>query len=183
MSLMLTLAVGAGLGAAVGYFSKCSSGTCPLTANWWRGAIYGAVLSSVFYFVSANSGAGSAAESSRNVKLVNEQQFAAEIQNASKPVVVDFFATWCGPCKMLSPMLDELAGSRTNQIVFLKVDIDQSKGLADRFEIEGVPTLIAFRNGKPVDRVVGLPQKQALGRFLDSLAATTGAGEKQPSRP
>ena len=171
MSLILSLLIGGGLGAVLGYFGKCSSGACPLTANPWRGALYGAVLGLLFHTAIASTGPGSAGESTANVTLVTQAQFEAELAQAKGPVVVDFFATWCGPCKRLSPMLDELAGPRTNQIRFLKVDVDQSAQLAERFGVQGVPTLVFFRNGKEVDRLVGLPAKKALEQRLDSLGA------------
>ena len=173
MSLIFSVLIGGGLGAALGYVGKCSSGTCPLTANWWRGALYGAVLGFLFHAVSGRNGSTSI-ESTQNVKLIQEQQFGAEVTQATGPVVVDFFATWCGPCKRLSPMLDNLAGPLTNRVKFLKVDVDQSANLAKQFEVEGVPTLIFFNDGKVVDKMVGLPTTEALKRKLESLASSGG---------
>lgn len=173
MSLILSVLIGGGLGAALGYFGKCSSGHCPLTANWWRGALYGAVLGLLFHSVASRNSAGSA-DSTQNVKLIQEQEFGKEVTQASGPVVVDFFATWCGPCKRLSPMLDNLAGPLTNRVKFLKVDVDQSANLAKQFEVEGVPTLIFFKDGKAVDKMVGLPTTDALKRKLESLASAGG---------
>jgi len=173
MSLMLSLLIGGGLGAALGYFGKCSSGTCPLTANWWRGAVYGAVMGLLFHLISGRNGSNSA-ESTQNIKLIQEQQFEAEVIHANGPVVVDFFATWCGPCKRLSPMLDNLAEPLTNRVKFLKIDVDQSAKLAGQFAVEGVPTLIFFKDGKVVDKMVGLPAKDALKRKLEFLASPGG---------
>jgi thioredoxin 1 len=173
MSLIFSVLIGGGLGAALGYFGKCSSGNCPLTANWWRGALYGAVLGFLFHSVSGRNGSDSA-EPTRNVKLIREQQFGTEVAQATGPVVVDFFATWCGPCKRLSPMLDILAGPLTNRVKFLKVDVDQSANLAKQFEVEGVPTLIFFKDGKVLDKMVGLPTAEALKRKLESLASSGG---------
>ena len=170
MNLVLSILAGAGLGAAVGYFGKCSSGACPLTANWWRGGLYGAFLGFMFQAVSPGGAAGSSG-STHNVKLIQEPQFEAEVAQASGPAVVDFFATWCGPCKSLAPMLDSLAQPLTNQVKFLKVDIDQSAKLAQRFAVEGVPTLIFFQNGQAVDRMVGLPTRAELRKKLESLAS------------
>ncbi len=169
MGLILALVIGGGLGAALGYFGKCNSGTCPLTANPWRGAVYGIVLGLIFHTALARN-TGPQTEPSHNVKTVDEAQFDAEISNAARPVVVDFFATWCGPCKRLSPMLDQAATPLTKKVSFLKVDVDKSARLAERFNIQGVPTMLFFRNGKPVDRIVGLPSEAELNRRLLSFA-------------
>jgi thioredoxin 1 len=179
MSLIFSVLIGGGLGAALGYFGKCSSGNCPLTANWWRGALYGAVLGFLFHSVAGRNGSSSA-ESTQNVKLIQEQQFTTEVARATGPVVVDFFATWCGPCKRLSPMLDNLAGPLTNRVKFLKVDVDQSANLAKQFEVDGVPTLIFFKDGKVVDKLVGLPTTEALKGKLESLASSAGLAAGKP---
>jgi thioredoxin 1 len=175
MSLILSMVVGAGLGAVLGYYGKCASGTCPLTANPWRGAVYGMILGLLFHSALARDNAGSAAESTANVRLVSEVQYEAEIAQTSRPVVVDFFATWCQPCKKLSPILDELAGPLTNQISFLKVDVDQSPGLAQRYGIQGVPTLLFLLDGKVVGREVGLTSKDELRARLSSLLSSGGS--------
>ncbi len=176
MGLILNILIGGGLGAALGYFGKCSSGTCPLTANPWRGALYGVVFGLLFHFASARRSELPALHSA-NVRLVNQDQFNAELSQASGPIVVDFFATWCGPCKNLSPMLDELARPLTNQIKFLKVDVDQSSQLAERFDIQGIPTIVFFRNGKELGRLVGLPAQEAHKQRLDGLAPAGAVAE------
>ena len=78
-------------------------------------------------------------ESTQNVKLISESQFEAEVTRASSPVVVDFYAPWCGPCKRLSPMLDELAGQVTNKVKFVKINVDDAKALSQRLGIQSVP--------------------------------------------
>ena len=103
---------------------------------------------------------------------INGEVKPAELKG--KVVVVDFYATWCGPCKRLSPMLDNLAGPLTNRVKFVKVDVDQSAKLARQFGIDGVPTLIFFKDGKVVDRLVGLPAREALQSKLESLASPGG---------
>ncbi len=170
LPLILSVLVGGGLGAALGYFGKCSSGTCPLTSTWWRGAIYGALLGLMFHFASGRGGSASVNESTQNVKRISESQFEAEVAQAALPVVVDFYAPWCGLCKMLSPMLDELAGSLTNKVTFVKINVDEAGALAQRFEIQGVPALLFFKSGKVVDRLVGLPSSDTLKMRLESLA-------------
>ncbi|HVV71618.1 MAG TPA: thioredoxin [Verrucomicrobiae bacterium] len=170
MALILSILVGAGLGGLMGYYGKCASGTCPLTATPGRGAIYGMVLGLLFYSALGRHGAGSAEQSTANVKLVNAAEFDSAIAQANGPVVVDFFATWCGPCKRLGPLLDELAGPLTNHIKFLKVDVDKSGPIAGRYRVEGVPTLVFLRDGKEVDRQVGLSSKEELQARLSALA-------------
>ncbi|MCK5780535.1 MAG: thioredoxin [Psychrilyobacter sp.] len=81
-------------------------------------------------------------------------------------VLVDFFADWCGPCKMLAPILDELSEEVTAKIV--KVNVDDNPGLSQKFGVRSIPTMIAFKNGEPVDQIIGLVQKDALLEKLNS---------------
>ena len=164
------LLIGGGIGTALGYYGKCSSGTCPLTSTWWRGAIYGAVLGGVFYLISGGSTPAAMNQSTANVKRISEAQFDAEITQSALPVVADFYATWCGPCKILSPRLDEMAGTLTNKIKFVKINIDEAPRLAQRLAVQAVPTLVFFKNGNAVDTLVGLPPADTLKARLDSLA-------------
>ena len=92
-------------------------------------------------------------------KIITSQEFDNTIE--SGVVVVDFFATWCGPCKMLSPVIDELSGELEN-VNFVKVDIDQSMDLAQKFKIVSVPTLKVFKNGEEVDTLMGFMPKEVL---------------------
>ena len=92
-------------------------------------------------------------------KIINSQEFDNTIE--SGVVVVDFFATWCGPCKMLSPVIDELSGELEN-VNFVKVDIDQSMDLAQKFKIVSVPTLKVFKNGEEFDTLMGFMPKEVL---------------------
>lgn len=179
-SLTVALVIGAGLGAALGYFGKCASGTCPLTANWKRGAVYGAVVGALFFFVSGKGGAEAMNQSTANVRHISQAQFESEVLQAREPVVVDVYATWCGPCRELSPMLDEVAGSFTNRIKFVKVNYDEAPALVHRLGIGGIPTLLFYRQGQLVGRSMGLPSKSALEESLASLAGLKTA-EARPA--
>lgn len=170
LALILSVLVGGGLGAALGYFGKCSSGACLLTANPWRGAMFGALLGLMFHFSSGRSGSAAVNASTPHVSRIQESQFEAEVVQSSLPVVVDFYASWCGPCKILSPMLDELAGPLTNRVKFVKINVDEATALAQRLEIQGVPTLVFFKAGKVTDSLVGLPSRDVLKIRLESLA-------------
>ena len=172
LPLILTVLIGGGLGATLGYFGKCSSGACPLTANPLRGALFGALFGLMFYFASGRNGSDSVNVSTANVTRIQESQSETEVLQSTVPVVVDFYASWCGPCKVLSPMLDELAGPLTNQVKFVKIDVDEATQLAQRLEIQSIPTLVLFKGGKVVDRLVGLPSRDMLNSKLISLAKT-----------
>ena len=168
-SLILCGLIGGGLGAALGGFGKRASAAWPWTVNWRRGAIWGAFLGVIFYFVTGVGGSAAMNRSTPNVKLISEAQFEAEVIQSSNAVVADFYATWCGPCKILSPRLDRLAGSFTNEIKFVKINVDAAPNLAQHFNIHAIPTLLFFKNGQVVDSMVGLVPDDDLKARLESL--------------
>ncbi len=90
------------------------------------------------------------------------------VTDAEVPVLVDFYADWCGPCKMMAPVLDEIARERAGEIIVAKLDTDQSPEVARRFQIQGVPTLIVFREGQPVARQTGALPRPAIEAMLES---------------
>jgi thioredoxin 1 len=109
-------------------------------------------------------------ESTANVQHITQGEFADEVTRATGPVVVDFYATWCGPCRELAPMLDAAAGSFSDTIKFFKVNVDESPGLAQNFQIEAIPTVLFFKDGKLADRMTGLTTEADLKLKLDLLA-------------
>ena len=100
------------------------------------------------------------------MKIINSDEFRAEISEGV--VLVDFFATWCGPCKMLGPVLEELGEELTGKAKIVKVDIDQSMDLADEFRITSVPTMILFKNGKAVESLVGFLPKERIKQVIEA---------------
>lgn len=92
--------------------------------------------------------------------------FDQTIANSSQPVLVDFWAEWCGPCKMLAPIVDQLAAEQAGKAVIAKVDIDAHPDLAERFGIRAIPTLIVFKNGQPVNTITGVKGKSFLEAAL-----------------
>ncbi len=94
--------------------------------------------------------------------------FVSQVEKAEKPVLLDLYATWCGPCKMLAPILEELESSR-NDILVGKVNVDEEPELTRRFSVSAVPTLLLFKNGVEVKRTSGFLPKEALEQFVDGV--------------
>ena len=104
------------------------------------------------------------------VKKFDENNFDAEVLQSSIPVFVDFYADWCGPCKMMSPVIDQLAAEYEGKIKVGKVNVDENNDLAVKYGIMSIPTMIFFKNGQPVDRIVGaIPKPQMKSRFEKNL--------------
>ncbi len=100
---------------------------------------------------------------------VTEQTFDEIIQKSKVPVLIDFWAEWCGPCKMLTPVIEELAAEYGETVKIAKVNVDQQPNLAARYGIRSIPTIIIFRAGEIVEQLVGMQAKEALKAKLDSL--------------
>jgi len=106
----------------------------------------------------------------KSVIEISEGNFKTEVLQAETPVVVDFYAEWCGPCKMLGPFLEQLSGKYQGQIKFAKVNVDHAPELATEYQVTGVPMLAMFRDGRLVDTVVGLRPPGALKSWLENKA-------------
>src|SRR5690242_19265460 len=104
-----------------------------------------------------------------NIITLTQANFAAEVLQSPQPVLVDFWAEWCGPCKMLGPILDELAEEYLGRVKIGKVNVDDSQALAAQFGIRSIPTLLLFHQGQIADQLVGLRSKRELVASFDRV--------------
>ena len=105
---------------------------------------------------------------SDHIKHVSDATFDKEVLQSSTPVLVDYWAEWCGPCKMIAPVLEDVAKEYAGRLTVAKLDIDANPGITSQFGIRGIPTLILFKDGKPHAQKVGALSKSQLAAFVDS---------------
>ena len=98
---------------------------------------------------------------------INDENFDSEVLESDKPVLTDFWAEWCGPCKVLGPVIDEVASDYSDKVKFVKLNIDHNPSNTQKYGIRGIPTLILFKNGEKADTSVGVLSKSELSSFLD----------------
>ncbi|RYD92253.1 MAG: thioredoxin [Sphingomonadales bacterium] len=100
-------------------------------------------------------------------KAITDSSFSADVLNADKPVLVDFWAEWCGPCKMIGPSLEEISEELGEQVTIAKINIDENPDAPSRYGVRGIPTMILFKNGQPTATKVGAAPKSALKGWLE----------------
>ncbi len=106
------------------------------------------------------------------MKNISKEQWEQEVINSDRPVFVDFWATWCGPCSIVAPIVEELAKEYEDKVNFVKVDVDQNKELASKYNIFSIPTLAIFRNGQVVSQAAGAVSKESLRNYIDKNIQT-----------
>ena len=185
MWIRALIGAGAGLlgGGALGYFGKCTSGACPLTANPLRGALVGMFFGALLAMAISTAGCrkekakgpetSAAHAGGRIAQVTTTQEFNGRVLQADKPVLVDFYATWCGPCKRLAPIIAGLADEYKGRAQFVKVDGDQSRQLISEYGVRAYPTVVIFSGGKPVKRLIGLRGAGDYRAALDAAITNT----------
>src|SRR3977135_4205483 len=117
-------------------------------------------------------------------QVVTDQSFEQEVLKSDSPVLVDFWATWCGPCRMVAPVLEEVASEQGDKIRIAKLDVDANPITAGRFGVRAIPTMILFKNGREADRIVGYhPKPQLMQKLTPHLAAAVPAAPAPSATP
>lgn len=186
------MAAGGVCGALLGWVGKCSTGSCPFTANPWRGGLFGAIVGAVFAaaLLLQSGGAGSTASAAETAlpHVADEAGFRQAVLDAKGLVLVDFYADWCPPCRKLGPVLAELATEESGKVAVVKVNVDKAKALAQEYQVRSIPHLVLFRAGEVVGARSGYQAKAELLAWLRPLypqapAAAAPAGAPPPEAP
>lgn len=106
------------------------------------------------------------------MKYLTSENFESEVEKSKVPVVIDFYADWCGPCRMMAPVFEELSKDYNGKVSFLKLDTEKETDLAQNFEVMGIPTLLVMNNGKEVGRIVGFAPKPMLKHKIDNIISS-----------
>ena len=172
IKIIVGILIGGGIGALMGYFGKCSSGACPLTATPYRGAIYGAVIGLFFAYsfgITAVNKGSNKQDSDALVHINSSEDFQKLVLESKLPVLADFFSNSCPPCRRLSPVISALADEHKGKAIICKVSMDLAPDLAGPNNIKGIPAVLFFVDGKEVERIVGLRGKSDYVAVLDKL--------------
>ncbi len=108
-------------------------------------------------------------EDNGNLLHVSDATFASDVLQSSTPVLVDFWAPWCGPCRMIAPIVESLAAAYQGRLAVAKLNVDENPQTAQKYQVMGIPTLILFRDGEPVERIVGYLPEEELQRRMDAV--------------
>lgn len=187
--ILAGILIGGAIGATMGHFGKCSSGACPLTANPFRGAIYGALMGALISFslgqtqsISGQDSPGQAPTAEESAGTGQEKQsallhittpegFQKQVLEAKSPCLADFYSNSCPPCRMLGPTIETLADKYKDKAVVCKVSLDhrETQGLAQKYGIRGIPAVLFFKDGQETERLVGLRSEEEYAGVLDKL--------------
>jgi thioredoxin 1 len=170
---VLGIIIGGGFGAMLGYFGKCSSGACPLTANPFRGAFFGAIIGAVLLSMYATNKAemtgavNNSKEKEKMIVNIGSAEAFEKIMQSKGIYVIDFYAPWCQPCRILSPVIEKLSENYKGKATFVKVDVNELMETAQQFGITGTPTVVILKDGSVMQRIVGLRGESEYAKTID----------------
>ncbi len=172
--LLIGLAAGGMAGYGWSAFVRCQGGSCPMTNRWQVavliGAAFGVYVALQFTTQAAPLTKSNTENGSMAQTIDSEGDFESKVLQADKPVLVDFYADWCAPCKALGPVIEDLAGEMSGKADVYKVDVDKLQGVAGKFGIQSIPTVIVFKDGQAVSTFVGVRGKEDYVEAIDKAA-------------
>jgi thioredoxin 1 len=180
LRIIIGIAIGGIIGAGMGYFGKCSTGACPLTATPLRGSLYGAFMGALFAGLGAGGGARAEKvpmeirESGKQavIQVLDMPQFEAQVTNGKGVVLVDMYSDRCPPCKALAPTIDKLAHDYKGRAIIAKVNVDKVPEAASKFGVSGIPAVFILKDGEIQQNLVGLRGSGEYAQHLDALLKT-----------
>ena len=157
-------------GGIVGYMGRSCGAACPLTCNPLRSALLLGIIGALIgmSFIRSGPHVATGADMKEVQAVVTTMEFDKHVLGADKPVLVDFYAKWCGYCKQLAPTIDQLSGQYSGRADFFKVDVDKSPELARRYSVTSLPTVLVFRGGEVTKVITGLHGADEYRTALDA---------------
>ncbi len=184
IKLIAGILIGAGIGAVIGHFGRCSSGGCPLTANPFRGALYGGVLGVFLVLSSVGTPAAlpvvgeQPAPGEGLIHIATAEDFNRYVAQADMPCLVDFYSDHCPPCRQLAPTIEKLAERYKGRAVICKINVDTATNLSIPYGIDAVPTVLFFAGGEEVQREIGLQSQSTYEKNIDHMLQKNPPQEK-----
>lgn len=181
LKIIIGILIGGAIGAGMGYYGKCTTGACPLTANPWRGSLYGACMGLFFALAAGGVPVREVEEVSAEVReaggrrivhVESAEAFRSLVSDAKGPVLVDMYADWCGPCRSLAPIIDKLALDFDGKATVAKVNTDALSDLARQYDVSALPTVLIFSGGQVVQRITGVNTSERYAEELNRLLET-----------
>ena len=174
LRVALGVLIGASVGAVLGYFGKCSTGSCPLTANPARGAVWGAVLGLLFSIALPHRSVAASADSENVKQIQSEAEFESRVLASNGLCLVDFFADWCAPCHVLSATMSALADRYSGEVFVCKVHVEKLESLARKYQVSGIPKVVLFENGRGVEQADGVRSERFYRGWIDARLPKDG---------
>jgi thioredoxin 1 len=168
LKAIIILIIGAGAGAAMGYFGKCNNGQCPLTANPLRGSLWGLCLAMIIaYPMIVDAFRKPVPESENIIHIKTPEELESIISAPGKLCLIDFYADWCGPCRRLAPTINRLADEFKGRADIIKINIDKFSPLAQKYGANSIPTVIITKDGKQVEKIIGANRFEKYAEALE----------------
>jgi len=180
--ILFGLLLGGAVGTMLGWFGNCSTGGCPLTANPWRGALYGMVLGGLFAF-SLGGSRSTTLEVDEQTLIRNRNDWEQKVRQSQGLVLVDYYSDYCPPCRKLAPTMENLVSRYGDRVGIYLVNVRKHPRLAREADISGTPTVVLYRDGRELTRLVGLYAPEDYETLLENYLPPATGDEHAPESP